>query len=99
MSSCSLQGWKRYVYTTLIVVLGKARRPVEALNVFHAMREHISSYPDMPAYHSIAVTLGQAGYLKELLNIIDCLWICPSKLMKNVKFLHWDPRLEPDVVV
>jgi len=89
----------RYVYTTLITVLGKARRPVEALNVFHAMREHISSYPDMPAYHSIAVTLGQAGYLKELLNIIDCLRTGPSKLMKNVKFLHWDPRLEPDVVV
>lgn len=89
----------RYVYTTLIAVLGKARRPVEALNVFHAMREHISSYPDMPAYHSIAVTLGQAGYLKEILNIIDCLRIGPSKLMKNVKFLHWDPRLEPDVVV
>lgn len=89
----------RYVYTTLIAVLGKARRPVEALNVFHAMREHISSYPDMPAYHSIAVTLGQAGYLKELLNIIDCLRTGPSKLMKNVKFLHWDPRLEPDVVV
>ncbi|GLJ24432.1 hypothetical protein SUGI_0466550 [Cryptomeria japonica] len=89
----------RYVYTTLLAVLGKARRPIEALNVFHAMREHISSYPDMPAYRCIATTLGQAGYLKELLNIIDCLRTGPANLMKNVKFLHWDPRLEPDVVV
>lgn len=27
----------RYIYTTALDVLGKARRPVEALNVFHAM--------------------------------------------------------------
>lgn len=27
----------RYVYTTALYVLGKARRPVEALNVFNAM--------------------------------------------------------------
>ncbi|KAH9307813.1 hypothetical protein KI387_035724, partial [Taxus chinensis] len=89
----------RYTYTTLLAVLGKAKRPIEALNVFHAMREHISSYPDMPAYRCIATILGQSGYLKELLNIINCLRIGPANLMKNVKFLHWDPRLEPDVVV
>eukprot|EP00252_Welwitschia_mirabilis_P018813 TRINITY_DN4208_c0_g1_i2.p1 TRINITY_DN4208_c0_g1~~TRINITY_DN4208_c0_g1_i2.p1 ORF type:complete len:826 (-),score=151.81 TRINITY_DN4208_c0_g1_i2:256-2733(-) len=88
----------RYVYTTLLSVLGKARRPVEALNVFYAMLEHVSSYPDMPAYHSIAVILGQAGYLKELFSVIDCLRTGSSKLLNNVKFL-WKYQLEPDIVV
>lgn len=27
----------RFIYTTALDVLGKARRPVEALNVFHTM--------------------------------------------------------------
>ena len=52
----------------------------------------------MAAYHSIAVTLGQAGLLKELLNIVECMRQKP----KTVKFMYrknWDPILEPDLVI
>ncbi|ERN07656.1 pentatricopeptide repeat-containing protein At1g30610, chloroplastic [Amborella trichopoda] len=89
----------RYIYTTALDVLGKARRPVEALNVFHAMREQVSSYPDMPAYHCIAVILGQAGYMKELFDVIDCMRAGPQKKMKSSILDKWDPRLEPDLVI
>nr|TKR90915.1 hypothetical protein D5086_0000228600 [Populus alba] len=51
----------RHVYTTALHVLGKAKRPVEALNLFHAMQQEMCLYPDLVAYRSIAVTLGQAG--------------------------------------
>ncbi|KAL0695797.1 hypothetical protein Bca4012_062977 [Brassica carinata] len=61
----------RIIYTTALNVLGKSRRPVEALNVFHAMLLQISSYPDMVAYRSIAVTLGQAGHIKELFHVLN----------------------------
>ncbi|KAM1217206.1 hypothetical protein TB2_013200 [Malus domestica] len=57
-----------YIYTTALDVLGRARRPVEALNVFHAMLEQMSSYPDLLAYHSIVVTLGQARHMRELFD-------------------------------
>lgn len=56
-------------------------------------------YPDMAAYHSIAVTLGQAGHLKELLNIIECMKQYPSKRTKNIRHKNWDPILKPDLVV
>ncbi|KAG2269998.1 hypothetical protein Bca52824_064553 [Brassica carinata] len=69
----------RIVYTTALNVLGKSRRPVEALNVFHAMMLQISSYPDMVAYRSIAVTLGQAGHIKELFHVIDTMRSPPKR--------------------
>lgn len=91
----------RYVCTTLLAVLGKCLRPVEALNVFNVMREEHSTYPDMAAYHSIAVTLGKAGHLTELLHIIRSLKEGPVR--RNVggspRELNWDGRLEPDIVV
>ncbi|XP_061365583.1 pentatricopeptide repeat-containing protein At5g67570, chloroplastic [Gastrolobium bilobum] len=88
----------RFVYTKLLAVLGKARKPKEALQIFNLMRGNVDVYPDMAAYHSIAVTLGQAGLLKELLNIVECMRQKP----KTVKFMYrrnWDPILEPDVVI
>eukprot|EP01018_Ginkgo_biloba_P030338 Gb_38669 [translate_table: standard] len=89
----------RHVYTTVLDILGKAGRPVEALNVFHAMREEFCTYPDMPAYHSIAVTLGQAGYIKELLDVMDCMQNGPEKTLENVPLRHWNPCLQPDLVI
>ncbi|ESQ33799.1 hypothetical protein EUTSA_v10006701mg [Eutrema salsugineum] len=89
----------RIIYTTALNVLGKSRRPVEALNVFQAMLLQISSYPDMVAYRSIAVTLGQAGHIKELFHVIDTLRSPPKKKFKPTTLQKWDPRLEPDVVV
>ncbi|XP_062101800.1 pentatricopeptide repeat-containing protein At5g67570, chloroplastic isoform X2 [Humulus lupulus] len=88
----------RFVYTKLMAILGKARKPDHVLNVFNLMRGNRHIYPDMAAYHSIAVTLGQAGHLKELLNIMECMGKKPSKI-KNIHFKNWDPVLEPDVVV
>lgn len=58
----------------------------------------MSSYPDVVAYHSIAVTLGQAGHMKELFDIIDTMRSPPKKKFKN-GLEKWDPRLEPDIVV
>lgn len=59
----------------------------------------MSSYPDLVAYHSIAVTLGQAGYMKELFDVIDIMRSPPKKNFKAGAFEKWDPRLEPDIVV
>ncbi|KAA8537083.1 hypothetical protein F0562_029561 [Nyssa sinensis] len=89
----------RHIYTAALDVLGKARRPVEALNLFNAMQQHMSSYPDLVAYHCIAVTLGQAGHLKELFDVIDCIRCPPKKKFKTGVLEKWDPRLEPDIVV
>ncbi|XP_043689718.1 pentatricopeptide repeat-containing protein At1g30610, chloroplastic-like [Telopea speciosissima] len=89
----------RFIYTTALDVLGKAKRPVEALNVFHAMRNQFSSYPDLAAYHCIAITLGQAGHMKELFDVIDCMRSHPEKNFKTGVLQKWDPRLEPDDVV
>ncbi|XP_031247563.1 pentatricopeptide repeat-containing protein At1g30610, chloroplastic [Pistacia vera] len=89
----------KFIYTTALNVLGKARRPVEALNVFHAMQQQMSSYPDLVAYHSIAVTLGQAGHIRELFDVIDCMRSLPKKKFKTGIHERWDPRLEPDIVV
>ncbi|PON66774.1 Tetratricopeptide-like helical domain containing protein [Parasponia andersonii] len=93
------QSKSRFVYTKLLAILGKARRPEDALNVFNLMRGDAHIYPDMAAYHSIAVTLGQSGRLKELLNIIELMRQKPSRKTKNMHFKNWDPVLEPDVVV
>ncbi|KAJ8567349.1 hypothetical protein K7X08_019557 [Anisodus acutangulus] len=88
----------RFVYTKLLAVLGKARRPREALQVFNLMRGDAHIYPDIAAYHSVAVTLGQAGLLKELINIIDCMKQKPEKI-KYMRRKNWDPVLQPDLVV
>ncbi|KAM7507202.1 hypothetical protein LguiA_017655 [Lonicera macranthoides] len=89
----------RFVYTKVLAVLGKARRPHEALRIFNIMRGDRHIYPDMAAYHSVAVTLGQAGLLKELLNVMECMKQKPSKKVKNMPRKNWDPVLQPDVVV
>ncbi|KAL2329274.1 hypothetical protein Fmac_022701 [Flemingia macrophylla] len=89
----------RHIYTAALDALGKSRRPVEALNIFHAMQQHMSSYPDLVAYHSIAVTLGQAGHMKELFDVIDIMRSPPKKKFKTGILENWDPRLEPDIVV
>lgn len=56
-------------------------------------------YPDMAAYHSIAVTLGQAGLVKDLMKIIELMKQKPSKKIKNFRHKNWNPVLEPDLVV
>ncbi|KAJ6678841.1 hypothetical protein OIU85_009316 [Salix viminalis] len=89
----------RFVYTKLLSVLGKERRPKEALDIFNLMREDRIIYPDMAAYHSIAVTLGQTGLLKELVKVIDCMRQKPSKRINNMFNKNWDPVLEPDLVI
>ncbi|KAM7263245.1 hypothetical protein ACFE04_000928 [Oxalis oulophora] len=89
----------RKVYTTALDVLGKARRPVEALNVFHAMQQQKSTYPDLIAYRCVSVTLGQAGHIKELFDVIDVVRSPPKKKFKTGVIEKWDPRLEPDLVV
>ncbi|CAJ2655054.1 unnamed protein product [Trifolium pratense] len=89
----------RHVYNAALDALGKLRRPVEALNVFHAMQQQMSTYPDLVAYHSIAVTLGQAGHMKQLFDVIDIMRSHPKKKFSKGVFENWDPRLEPDIVV
>ncbi|KAB2064105.1 hypothetical protein ES319_A10G266700v1 [Gossypium barbadense] len=89
----------RHIYTTALDVLGKARRPVEALNLFRSMQQQMASYPDIVAYHSIAVTLGQAGHMTELFDVIDSMRSPPKKKFKTGPLGKWDPRLEPDIVV
>ncbi|KAK4440298.1 Pentatricopeptide repeat-containing protein, chloroplastic [Sesamum alatum] len=89
----------RHIYTAALDALGKARRPVEALNLFRTMQEQMASYPDIVAYHCIAVTLGQAGHMKELFDVIDSMRSPPKKKFKTDFLEKWDPRLEPDVIV
>ncbi|KAL2928126.1 hypothetical protein RDABS01_033554 [Bienertia sinuspersici] len=89
---------RRFVYTKLLAVLGNARKPHDALRIFKQMREDCHIYPDMAAYHSIAVTLGQAGMVRELMTIIEHMKEKPSKI-KNMHSKSWDPTLQPDIVV
>ncbi|KAK4491528.1 hypothetical protein RD792_002279 [Penstemon davidsonii] len=89
----------RYIYTAALDALGKARRPVEALNLFRAMQDQMASYPDIVAYRCIAVTLGQAGHMKELFDVIDTMRSPPKKKFKTGFLEKWDPRLEPDIIV
>lgn len=53
----------------------------------------------MAAYHSIAVTLGQAGMVRELMSIIERMKEKPSKYIKNARSKSWNPTLQPDIVV
>lgn len=71
---------------------------VAGLICFQLVQGNIHVYPDMAAYHSIAVTLGQAGLLKELMNIVECMRQKP-KTFKSMHRKNWDPVLEPDVVI
>ncbi|KAK4581096.1 hypothetical protein RGQ29_024670 [Quercus rubra] len=89
----------QFIYTTALDVLGKANRPVEALNVFHSMHQQVSTYPDLVAYQCIAVTLGKAGYLKELFDVIDSMRSPPKKKFKTGVIGKCDPELEPDIMV
>lgn len=89
----------RYIYTAALDAIGKARRPVEALNLFRRMQEQMVTYPDIAAYHCIAVTLGQAGHMRELFDVIDTMRSPPKKKFKTEFLEKWDPRLEPDVIV
>ncbi|XP_071706619.1 pentatricopeptide repeat-containing protein At1g30610, chloroplastic [Rutidosis leptorrhynchoides] len=89
----------RNMYTAALDALGKARRPVEALNVFQTMQQQMASYPDIVAYHCIAVTLGQAGHMRELFHVIDVMKSPPKKKMSTGIYHKWDPRLEPDIIV
>ncbi|CAM0873312.1 unnamed protein product [Alopecurus aequalis] len=89
----------RFVYTKLLSILGKALMPTEALRVFAIMRGDAQIYPDMAAYHSIAVTLGRAGLLSELIKIIDIMRQKPSKRAMMMRRKDWDPLLEPDVLI
>ncbi|KAM1213074.1 hypothetical protein PS2_004534 [Malus domestica] len=43
----------------------------------------MSSYPDLVAYHSIAVTLGQAGHKRALFDVIDTMRSPPKKKFKT----------------
>lgn len=52
----------------------------------------------MAAYHSLAVTLGQAGFLKELLNVIESMKEKPKRF-RNMRRKNWNPELQPDIVV
>ncbi|XP_024961519.1 pentatricopeptide repeat-containing protein At5g67570, chloroplastic isoform X3 [Cynara cardunculus var. scolymus] len=89
----------RFVYTKLLAVLGKARRSHEALQIFNLMRADHHIYPDMAAYHCIAIALGQSGLLKELVNVIDCMKQEPSNTIKKMRRKNWDPVVLPDLVV
>lgn len=64
-----------------------------------SLQQQYSTYPDLVAYHSIAVTLGQAGYLKELFDVIDIMRSTPKKIFKPSTIIEWDPRLEPDLFI
>lgn len=63
------------------------------------IQQQMASYPDIVAYHSIAVTLGQAGHMTELFDVIDSMRSPPKKKFKTGPLGKWDPRLEPDIVV
>ena len=55
-------------------------------------------YPNLVAYRSIAVTLGKAGYMKELFDVIDSMR-SPPKKFKSGALGKRDLGLEPDTVV
>jgi len=63
------------------------------------LQQDLSSYPDLAAYHCIAVTLGQAGHMKDLFDVIDCMRAPPEKKFQLGPLQKWDPRLEPDLVI
>ncbi|GFY86639.1 tetratricopeptide repeat (TPR)-like superfamily protein [Actinidia rufa] len=72
---------------------GQWRQALSVVEWVYSSKEH-KHYKS-----SVAVTLGQAGFLKELLNVVDCMREKPVKRMKNMRRKNWDPCLQPDVVV
>lgn len=53
----------------------------------------------MAAYHSIAVTLGQAGFLNELLTLMHALRKGAHRKILKLQSQDNEGRLEPDVVI
>lgn len=53
----------------------------------------------MAAYHVMAVALGQAGQLRELLQLIESLKVGPPQPIKFIPLINWDATLHPDIVV
>ena len=45
------------------------------------------------------MTLGQAGLVKELFDVIDCMRSPPRKKFMVGPVQNWDPQLEPDLIV
>ncbi|KAK1280700.1 Pentatricopeptide repeat-containing protein [Acorus gramineus] len=72
---------------------------IQSMGELRSTPQELSSYPDLAAYHCIAVILGQAGYMKELFDVTDCMRSIPKKKFKLGVLQKWDPRLEPDLVV
>eukprot|EP00850_Spirogloea_muscicola_P016704 SM000137S00482 [mRNA] locus=s137:397117:401173:- [translate_table: standard] len=90
----------RGVCTSLVAALGQARRPAEALQVFRSMLDHPRAWPDLPAYHALAVALGQAGCLDDLLEVIEELrGDSQGPLASPKQSLCQQTTLQPDVVV
>ena len=63
-----------------------------------SLQQEMCLYPDLVAYRSIAVTLGQAGYMKELFDVIENMQ-SPPKKFKSGALGKQDLGLEPDTVV
>jgi hypothetical protein len=63
-----------------------------------SLQQEMCLYPDLVAYRSIAVTLGQAGYMKELFDVIDSMRSPPKKFKSGAPGKR-DLGLEPDLVV
>lgn len=62
------------------------------------LQRHKTTYPDIVIYRSICVTLGQAGHMKELFDVIDSMRSMPKSFKIQVHD-DWDPRIEPDIVI
>ncbi|OIV89398.1 hypothetical protein TanjilG_22230 [Lupinus angustifolius] len=93
--------WKQALSVVQWVYNHKDQRKYRSRTAFKQSAGKVGNvhvYPDNAAYHSIAVTLGQAGLMKDLMNIVELMRQKP----KAVKFSHhknWDPVIEPDVVI
>ncbi|RZS21032.1 hypothetical protein BHM03_00053636 [Ensete ventricosum] len=75
---------------------GTGKEYYKLLNGFSPMRD---LSPTRAAYRCIAVTLGQAGLMKELFDVIDCMRAVPVKKFNLGPLQKWDPRIEPDLIV
>lgn len=86
------------MFSTEILIFILWESYLDVVHVLH-LQDQLSSYPDIAAYHCIAVTLGQAGLVKELFDVIDCMRSPPKKKFMVGAVQNWDPRLEPDLIV
>ncbi|GER40980.1 pentatricopeptide repeat-containing protein [Striga asiatica] len=101
----NLGNWKR-VLQVIEWIRARERFKSNRISSFYTSKiklkiyqEQMASYPDIVAYRCIAVTLGQAGHMKELFDVIDTMRSPPKKKFKSNLIEKWDPRLEPDAVV